>query len=204
MHTCTHAHANSHPPSSHITSLLNCSKDAPQRCTSFNLALKIVLKQRQGCTSCFTCFHNIIVLSCWPHRCVWGLTANCVSLKNKLHQIQTMPEMFPIASTFNAALNSTHWTMRSINTWIHAHVIPLSVQTTIKSHYEGVVALEEAMLTSQTAKGGSCTQGKDNRGRYNHYLHRATSTSLQQGQGVGNLHLNRTDCRRGVPGVSAP
>lgn len=48
------------------------------------------------------------------------------------------------------------------------------------------------MLTSQTAKGGSCTQGKDNRGRCNHYLHRAAAASLQEGQGVGNLHLNRT------------
>lgn len=56
-----------------------------------------------------------------------------------------------------------------------------------------MAALEEPMLTSQTAKGGLCTQGKVNRGRYNHYLHRAAATSLQQGQGVGNLHLNRTD-----------
>lgn len=82
----------------------------------------------------------------------------------------------------------------SINIWIHAHVIPLSVQTTIKSHYEGVVALEEVMLSSQTAKEGSCTQGKDSRGRSNHYIHRATAASLQQGQGVGNVHLNKTDC----------
>lgn len=66
-----------------------------------------------------------------------------------------------------------------------------------------MAALEEPMLTSQAAKGGSCTQGRVNRGRYNHYLlHSAAATSLQQGQGVGNLHLNRTDRLEGVGGES--
>lgn len=70
---------------------------------------------------------------------------------------------------------------------------PQSLKTTIKSHYGGVAALQEPMLTSQRMRGGLGTQGKDNRGRYNHYLHKARVTSLQQGQHVGNLHLNRMD-----------
>lgn len=66
-------------------------------------------------------------------------------------------------------------------------------QFQIKSHYGGMATLEEPLLTGQTAKEGLCTQGRDNRGRYNHYRQRAAAASLQQGQGVGNLHLNRTN-----------
>lgn len=84
----------------------------------------------------------------------------------------------------------------SKNTHADAHHLrppPQSLKTTIKSHYGGVAALQEPMLTSQRMRGGLCTQGKDNRGRYNHYLHKARVASLQQGQHVGNLHLNRMD-----------
>lgn len=130
----------------------------------------------------------------------------CKQTVARKFSFRTFSPTLKAACSFKVARNphevthsmSTQQVNSRIQKRTHGHTPPeaphsQSLKTTIKSHYGGVAALQEPMLTSQRMRGGLCTQGKDNRGRYDHYLHKAMVASLQQGQHVGNLHLNRMD-----------